>query len=283
MTLARCRADLRGIPQLGVPDRSPKEANSHAPDLSRRGQAPADETQTGLAPRLRSAASRVARSDSRRNPDACQRTNARCIPGISRASRASAVGLSSLRTFDLPSIVFDVAQQAAPRPRENPLPQRQSRPTLLRSARCHRANHVPSPGFRTLSTAFSSPSVRACCIPLPIMGFTPFAGSLDLSTEVVRPAGTVLGMRFTPLEGFHSSAAAPRLRGRCPLAVYATGAVPPTPSVPCGTRSRVSPRRPPVARLPTWSLSTARSTSRRCSACPTPRCREAGLLTPRRS
>jgi hypothetical protein len=48
---------------------------------------------------------------------------------------------------------------------------------------------------------------RACCIPLPVMGFAAFR------------AFAVLATLFTPLEEFHSTAAAPRHRGRCPLAV----------------------------------------------------------------
>jgi len=48
---------------------------------------------------------------------------------------------------------------------------------------------------------------RACCIPLPVMGFVAFR------------AFAVLATLFTPLEEFHSTAAAPRHRGRCRLAV----------------------------------------------------------------
>jgi hypothetical protein len=48
---------------------------------------------------------------------------------------------------------------------------------------------------------------RACCIPLPVMGFAAFR------------AFALPATLFTPLEEFHSTAAAPRHRGRCPLAV----------------------------------------------------------------
>jgi hypothetical protein len=72
---------------------------------------------------------------------------------------------------------------------------------------------------------------RACCIPLPILGFAvfpaPSARGMDPKTQLVprsrspqrRPHGEPCG-RFTPLEEFPSTAAVLRLRSLCPPGVH---------------------------------------------------------------
>lgn len=65
-------------------------------------------------------------------------------------------------------------------PRERPLPH--DVPTVLRSTRDHLVDHVPSSWFCTTSTAFSARGSRACCIPLPILGFIAFHAPRPVST-----------------------------------------------------------------------------------------------------
>jgi len=52
-------------------------------------------------------------------------------------------------------------------------------------SRSHPRNRVPSSWFRTTSTVSAAPCSRACCIPLPILGFAAFpAGAARPPTEV---------------------------------------------------------------------------------------------------
>jgi hypothetical protein len=85
------------------------------------------------------------------------------------------------------------------------------------SARCcQRAGRVPSAWFRTTSTGFSERCLRACCIPLPIMGFAAFQHLLDrFGPKTGRPEERIPAARFIPPEGFPSPVAVPRHRGRC--------------------------------------------------------------------
>jgi hypothetical protein len=96
---------------------------------------------------------------------------------------------------------------------------------VLRFRGNHPRNPVPSSWFRTTSTVSSARRSRACCIPLPVMGFIAFLGSLGFpagpwtNPGAVGSADALPATIFTPLEGFPSTTAAPRHRGRCPLAV----------------------------------------------------------------
>jgi hypothetical protein len=102
-------------------------------------------------------------------------------------------------------------------------PARALRP-VPRSRGNHPRNPVPSSWFRTTSTVSSARRSRACCIPLPVMGFAAFRATgfpADSWTNpgAVGSADALPATIFTPLEGFPSTTAAPRRRGRCPLAV----------------------------------------------------------------
>jgi len=77
--------------------------------------------------------------------------------------------------------------------------------------------------------------LRACCIPLPILGFAAFPYRSRRSAEAGTAKRNFPAALFTPLEGDSSAAAAPRHRGRCPLAV----------GLPCSP----TPRFHPVARM----------------------------------
>jgi hypothetical protein len=88
----------------------------------------------------------------------------------------------------------------------------------------HPRNPVPSSWFRTTSTVSSARRSRACCIPLPVLGFVAFRdhrvpGRLLDESRGRRECRLPPRDDFTPLEGFPSTTAAPRHRGRCPLAV----------------------------------------------------------------
>jgi len=80
-------------------------------------------------------------------------------------------------------------------------------------------SRVPPSWFCTTSAASSSGRSRACCVPLPILGFTAFLSSCDSfrapksSTRPVRSPSPRCA--FIPLEGSSSAAAASRHRDRC--------------------------------------------------------------------
>jgi hypothetical protein len=91
-----------------------------------------------------------------------------------------------------------------------PEPTRRSTPS---APGCHTESPVPSSWFPTTSTASSAPSSRACCIPLPTLGFAAFP-----SSACPVPPKRHLGMR-TLFPATHtprrtsSSSAVPRHRG----------------------------------------------------------------------
>jgi hypothetical protein len=58
---------------------------------------------------------------------------------------------------------------------------------LLRLQRYHLWSHVPSSWFRTTSTVSSARRLRACCIPLPVMGFAAFRASPAPSPTTGKP------------------------------------------------------------------------------------------------
>jgi hypothetical protein len=70
-------------------------------------------------------------------------------------------------------------------------------------------------GFRRIGT------LRVYCTPQPIMGFVPFPASVDPFCEQLGSIGVVPG-NATPFGAFPSTAAVPRHRGRCLLAVPRT-------------------------------------------------------------
>ena len=80
------------------------------------------------------------------------------------------------------------------------------------------ADPVPSSWFCTTSTACSAAKLRACCIPLPTMGFVSFPGFRFQTAEAVGERGP-FPATHVPLEELPSSAAAPCHHGRCPLVV----------------------------------------------------------------
>jgi hypothetical protein len=61
--------------------------------------------------------------------------------------------------------------------------------------------------------------LRACCIPLPILGFAAFPDIRPAAPLPVCRSAAFPATRFVPLEEFPSAAAAPCHHGRCPLAV----------------------------------------------------------------
>jgi hypothetical protein len=95
----------------------------------------------------------------------------------------------------------------------SPLPAHRSAPSSgLATSRC-----VPSPRFLTTSTASSTGTLRACCIPLPTMGFVavplPLWPRANPVSQRQRPHDAT-----TPRRSPHPTAV-PRHRGRTPLAV----------------------------------------------------------------
>jgi hypothetical protein len=117
-----------------------------------------------------------------------------------------------------------------------------SRHTLRRS-RCHRARTFRPRGFSPPRRFSPREDPRACCIPLPVLGFEPFPASCDLIRRP-GPHWRFPTRGFAPSEGLHSPAAAPRHRGRCPHAV-------PT------DREALSPRARPPRRCRAPRTSTA--------------------------
>jgi hypothetical protein len=130
----------------------------------------------------------------------------------------------------------------------------------LRRARCQRARPVPSTRFRTSSTASSASRVAGLLHPASGPG-------VHVVSRFPRPVSRPeLRWRFptcgfTPSEGHLPPAAAPRHRGRCPLAVHLALELPRSLATPLGatlpwralrgTRFRMSLRGASSARGPT--------------------------------
>jgi hypothetical protein len=77
--------------------------------------------------------------------------------------------------------------------------------------------HVPPSWFRTTSAVSSSGSSRACCIPLPILGFVAFPSGSTRFVKVRRPLAepnTAFPATFVSLRRMSSTAAVPRHRGQ---------------------------------------------------------------------
>jgi len=64
-------------------------------------------------------------------------------------------------------------------------------------------------GLFTTSTARPSLALRACCIPLPVMGFAAFAPRVSSSTEAGEPDTRASSRRHLPLEEHPSVTAVP--------------------------------------------------------------------------
>jgi len=79
--------------------------------------------------------------------------------------------------------------------------------------------HVPSPWFRTTSTAYSAHRSRVYCTPKPdgvrCVSKLPLTSVADRSRQCGETA-LIPAARFTPFEEFPSSAAVPHHCGRCP-------------------------------------------------------------------
>jgi hypothetical protein len=136
----------------------------------------------------------------------------RCVPRPRLAPRP--------RTgADLPSTDAESRKRVPGFATERPLPHASLHASVPRN---HPRNPVPSAWFRTTSTVSSARRLRACCIPLPVMGFAAFrVAGFPTSTRRTGSGGRtdiVLAAHFIPPEG-SPTAAAPRHRGRCPLAV----------------------------------------------------------------
>jgi hypothetical protein len=121
---------------------------------------------------------------------------------------------------DLPSTDAESRKRVPGFATERPLPHASLHASVPRN---HPRNPVPSSWSCTTSTVSSARRSRACCIPLPVMGFVAFRV----------PGIPIRGLASQPLAGgpnpssrrtshppkASSTAAAPRHRGRCPLAV----------------------------------------------------------------
>jgi len=88
-------------------------------------------------------------------------------------------------------------------PTERPLPHALPRASVSRN---HPRNPVPSSWFHTTSTVSSARRSRACCIPLPVMGFVAFLGAgfpiPDLASQIAAGGPNPSSRRtFTPPEG----------------------------------------------------------------------------------
>jgi hypothetical protein len=93
-------------------------------------------------------------------------------------------------------------------------------PAALRSCRFHLPDPVPPSWFRTTSAVSSAHGSRACCIPLPALGFVVFRAPRSRSSEDELEALTHAPRDAVPPPGGYSPpTAAPRLRGPCPPAV----------------------------------------------------------------
>jgi len=90
-------------------------------------------------------------------------------------------------------------------------------------SRSHPRTPVPSPWFCTTSTVSSARRLRACCIPLPTLGFVTFPAVWRLlahrRTGCWRRTTHFPRRCFVPFEEFPSPTAVPRHRGRCLPAV----------------------------------------------------------------
>lgn len=124
----------------------------------------------------------------------------------------------------------------------------------LRRVGTHRPVRVPSSWFPTTSTACSTRASRACCIPLPVMGFIAFPHPSDVGAlsgpEGPFPLSSVDAVTF-PRRGSDPSKESTHRQphschqGRCPLDVQA----PPRDTSPRGMTPSTGPKTCTLARL----------------------------------
>jgi len=126
-------------------------------------------------------------------------------------------------------------------PAERPLPRMSPCASVPRS---HPRNPVPSSWFHTTSTASSARRSRACCIPLPILGFAAFPANRRLPSANPANRTCFVDALTLPRDAFHT----PR---RTPLADSRTASPRPLP-----------PRRSPRSHLRTSFASVARGALR---------------------
>ena len=126
-------------------------------------------------------------------------------------------------------------------PAERPLPRASLRASVPRS---QPRNPVPSAWFHTTSTVSSARRSRACCIPLPVMGFAAFRGA-GFRTAT-RRTGSWQEDRHPPRSALHTPRRNPRQQPH-----HVTVAVAPVPLV-------MSPLDPRSAPLPAHPASSAR-------------------------
>lgn len=99
---------------------------------------------------------------------------------------------------------------------------------------------VPPAWFLTTSAACSAPGLRVCCAPLPVLRFIAFPAVAPAHSRKRRQLEPAFpATRSIPFEGFPSSAAAPRHRGRCLPAVTAAAQRPTRPK-PSGSPTPVT-------------------------------------------
>lgn len=168
-------------------------------------------------------------------------------PRLRLASGAPGAGSDHVSPWSLPSLglswVFApppfYRRVSTPRHPEERLSGCSSQPQRL----------VPSSRFRTTSTAFATRRVRACCSPVPDLGFVEFVcADAEHNSRELHADRAETPPDATPSEGFPSSIAVPRHRGRCPLVVrhpLRRAGFPPPQCRHCGVRERARrPRHP---------------------------------------
>jgi hypothetical protein len=172
-----------------------------------------------------SSASAVAGWPSRSSADSARpmfrRTSTRGLRGL--RSRSELLSRPGRMGSDLPLVGFvrrahHCAHRSGPPPSAWLPESTPARPRGRASAsREPPSPHVPPSWFRTTSAVSSSGSSRACCVPLPILGFVAFPTGSTRFVKVRRPLAepnTAFPATFVSLRRMSSTAAVPRHRGQ---------------------------------------------------------------------
>lgn len=149
----------------------------------------------------------------------CRRRISRCLARC----RAASTGLSK----DLPSIDITAGVHSQlPRPLEIPRERSSALPGAF-GVGLPSPPHVPPSWSLTTSTACSTDDSQACCIPLPILGFTGFPRSPSADGVKRFPSGAIPFRAYPPakphprhrgpLPSCRFRAASPSLGGPCRL------------------------------------------------------------------
>jgi hypothetical protein len=178
------------------------------------------------------------------------------VPAASRGIRP-AISRCTLARIPSPGPPLEHRSSAASHPSTDMPPSVHSRarsPVRFGTEGAIPRHPVPSSWFCATSTVSSARRSRACCIPLPIWGSPRFTcpSSRPCPAETGHDGSVdTLPATLSPPEEFPPTTAAPRHRGRCPLAV------PPHPSPPFHRRR--------CQRRCSGSHQTQTPTSRLCS------------------